>query len=181
MGIKFIEDRKIFHLYTENFSYYMHVNKYNYLIHLYFGEFLDDISKERCSERYMERYAFVEDGKEVMDEDYYFSTIASMFEAASFGKGDKRGAFAIVEGENGIDLTNFLYVSHEITKGIEPDFPLPHPRFTSRDSETLIIILKDEYRDIYLYLYYVISEKYGTLLRYSKIDNLCKTSIKVKN
>ena len=97
MGIKFIEDRKILHLYTKEFSYYIHINKYNYLIHLYFGGYLDDISKERCSERYMERYAMYDGEKEVCDEDYYFSSIASMMEAASFGKADKRGSFAIVE------------------------------------------------------------------------------------
>ena len=180
MGIKFIKDRKIIHLYTKNFSYYMHINKYNYLIHLYFGSYLDDISKERCSERYMERYAFMENDAEVLDEDYYFSSIASMMEVASFGKGDKRGAYSIIEGENGIDLTNFLYVSHAITNGISDDFNLPCPRFNKSETETLIITLKDENRDIYLYLYYVISDKYGTLLRYSKIENRCKTSIKIK-
>ena len=57
MGIVYKKDRRIFHLFTENFSYYLHVNKYNHLIHLYFGGKMDDISKERCSERYMERYA----------------------------------------------------------------------------------------------------------------------------
>lgn len=179
MGIEFIKDRKIIHLSTKTFSYYMHINKYNYLVHLYFGEPMDDISKERCSERYMERYAFVENGKEVMDEDYYFSHIASMMECASFGKGDKRGAYAIVVGESGVDLTNFLYVDHKITKGISSDFPYPHPRFKSNETETLEIILKDENRDIYLYLYYVISDEYHTLLRYSKIKNRCKTPIKV--
>jgi hypothetical protein len=69
MGIKFIEDRKIIHLYTKNFSYYMHINKHNHLIHLYFGGYMDDISKERVSERYMERYAFVEEGKEELYSD----------------------------------------------------------------------------------------------------------------
>ena len=57
MGINYIKDRKIIHLSTKAFSYYIHINKFNHLIHLYFGEPLEDISKERCSERYMERYA----------------------------------------------------------------------------------------------------------------------------
>ena len=141
---------------------------------------MDDISKERVSERYMERYAFVENDKEVMDEDYYFSSIASMMEVASFGKADKRGAYSIIEGDNGIDLTNFLYVKHEVTSGVSDDFPLPCPRFNKSETETLIVTLKDETRDIYLYLYYVISDKYSTLLRYSKVENRCKTPIKIK-
>ena len=71
MGISFEKERKIFHLYTEKYSYYIHVNKLNYLIHLYDGDFLDDISKERVSERYMERYAYLSNDKEICDEDYY--------------------------------------------------------------------------------------------------------------
>ena len=180
MGINYIKDRKIIHLSTKAFSYYIHINKFNHLIHLYFGEPLEDISKERCSERYMERYAMYDGEKEICDEDYYFSSIASMMEVASFGKGDKRGAFSIIEGENGIDLTNFLYIEHEITKGVSDDYPLPHPRFTKSETETLIITLKDETRDIYLYLYYVLDNTFNTLLRYSKVQNRCKTSIKSK-
>ena len=180
MGIVYKKDRRIFHLFTENFSYYLHVNKYNHLIHLYFGGKMEDISKERCSERYMERYAMFDNEQEVCDEDYYFSSIASMMECASFGKGDKRGSYSIIEGENGIDLTNFLYVDHEITNGISEDYPLPCPRFTKSETETLIIKLKDETRDIYLYLYYVLDTKFNTLLRYSKVQNLCKTPIKIK-
>ena len=68
MSIKFEKERKIFHLSTKDYSYYIHVNKLNYLIHLYDGKLIDDISKERASERYMERYAYVSEGKEVVDE-----------------------------------------------------------------------------------------------------------------
>ena len=65
MGINYIKDRKIIHLSTKSFSYYIHINKFNHLIHLYFGEPLEDISKERCSERYMERYAMYDGEKEI--------------------------------------------------------------------------------------------------------------------
>lgn len=171
MPIKFEEKRKIFHLYTSNFSYYMHVNKYNYLIHLYHGNYLSDISKERVSERYMERYAFVDNGKEVQDEDYYFSTFASKFECAPYGKHDKRNPFAVINDKSNIDITNFLYVEHKMYPGVDPHFTMPYPRFTAKECQTLEIILKDEYRDIYLHMYYTISEKYNILVRHSKVVN----------
>ncbi len=181
MSIEFEAKRKIFHLFTNDYSYYIHVNKYNYLIHLYSGAYLSDISKERVSERHMERYAFLNENKEeTQDEDYYFSMIASQFEVAPFGKGDKRNAPFIIEGENNTPITNFLYDSHKIIKGPanKSDFILPHVRFENGDVETLIITLKDEYKDVYLELYYEISDKYGVLVRYSRIIN--KTSEKIK-
>ena len=180
MGISFEKERKIFHLYTEKYSYYIHVNKLNYLIHLYDGDFLDDISKERVSERYMERYAYLSNDKEICDEDYYFSSIASLMECASFGKGDKRGAFAIVEGEDGIDITNFLYVSHKIQKIEEYPLNFPHIRFKNGDADELIITLKDEVRDIFLNLHYIVSEKFNCLVRYSHIINKGKEKIIIK-
>ncbi len=177
MSIKFEKRRKIFHLSTKNYSYYIHVNKHNYLIHLYDGPYLNDISKERVSERYMERYAYVDNGTEVMDEDYYFSMFASKFECAPYGKLDKRNPFAIVNDESNIDITNFLYVSHKIYKGFDKKFKMPHPRFNTDECQTLEILTKDETRDIYLTLYYTISEKYDCMVRHSKIENRTKTDI----
>lgn len=172
MGVQFIKDRDIFHLYTENYSYYIHINKFKYLIHLYDGKFMSDISKERTSERYMERYAFLNDEyKENQDEDYYFSMIASRFECASYGKADKRNPHTIIEDETGVDITNFLYVSHEIFDGIDESYSLPHFKFRKKDAQTLKITLKDEIREVYLDLFYIIAPKYDSLVRYSRITN----------
>ncbi len=183
MGVTFEKKRKIFHIFTKNFSYYIHVNKYNYLIHLYSGKYLSDISKERVSERYSERYAFLNDErKETMDEDYYFSFVASQFEVAPFGKGDKRNSPFIIEGKDNIPITNFLYKSYKIVKGLtnKDKFPLPYVKFKDNELITLVITLKDEYKDVYLELYYEISEKFDTLVRYSRIINKSNEDIRVK-
>lgn len=182
MGIKYFKKRKIFHLYSKNFSYYIGINKLGYLIHLYSGNYLDDIGIERTNERYMERYGFLDSdlNKEVQDEDYYFSIIASQFECASFGKGDKRNYFARFKREDGIDITNFIFKDYKLIKG--PVFPtgLPHPRFNDNEACTLIVVLKDEFSDVILELYYVISEKYEVLARFSKIYNNSKEKIVLK-
>lgn len=181
MGISFDKKIKVFHLYTKEFSYYMEVNPLNYLIHLYHGKYLSDIGIERMNERYSERYAFlnVETGKEVMDEDYYFSPLVSRFECASNGKSDKRNPFAVIE-KNGVDITNFLYESHEILHELPSDYPYPHVRFKNDEIEILKINLKDEYRNIYLESYYVLSEKYNSLVRFSKLINKEKDTVRVK-
>lgn len=182
MGIKYFKKRKIFHLYSKSFSYYIGINKLGYLIHLYSGNYLDDIGIERTNERYMERYSFLDSNlnKEIQDEDYYFSIIASQFECASFGKGDKRNYFARFEREDGIDITNFIFKDYKLVKG--PVFPtdLPHPRFKDNEASTLIVVLKDEFSDVILELYYVISEKYEVLARFSKIYNNSNEKIVLK-
>lgn len=179
MAISFEKERKIFHLSTKTYSYYIHVNALNYVVHLYDGEYLDDISKERVSERFMERYGFVENGKEVCDENYYYSSIASLMECASYGKGDVRGAFAIIDDDSGIDITNFKYESHRINKKCE-DYTLPHPRFEKFNGEELVLVLKDEVKNVYLEMHYIISEKYNCLLRYSKLINKENKEIIIK-
>lgn len=181
MSITFDKKLKVFHLSTKDFSYYMLINPLNYLIHLYSGKYLSDIGIERMNERYSERYSYLntETGKEVMDEDYYFSPLVSRFECASNGKSDKRNPFAVIE-KDGIDITNFLYVSHEILKNIPEDYPYPHVKFKDNEVEVLKITLKDEYREIYLDSYYVLSEKYSSLVRFVKLTNKEKESVRVK-
>ena len=162
MGISFNKKKRIFHLYTKEFSYYIYINELGYLIHLYSGEYLDDLNVERINERYMERFSYYDNelNKEICNEDYYFSMLASQFECAPFGKGDKRNYYSRIIKEDGIDITNFLYVSHKLIKGPVFNKSLPHIRFLDNEATTLLITLKEENSDTYLELYYVISEKF---------------------
>ena len=65
--IKFDAKRKIFHLSNDNYSYYFSINKLGYLIHLYSGKKLNDITLERVNERYIERYAYLKQNLEICD------------------------------------------------------------------------------------------------------------------
>ncbi len=181
MGISFNKKKRIFHLYTKEFSYYIYINELGYLIHLYSGEYLDDLNVERINERYMERFSYYDNelNKEICNEDYYFSMLASQFECAPFGKGDKRNYYSRILKEDGIDITNFLYVSHKLIKGPVFNKSLPYIRFLDNEATTLLITLKEENSDTYLELYYVISEKYSVLARFSKIINKNKENIKI--
>ena len=115
--IKFDEKRKLFSLYNKEFSYYFYINKLGYLIHLYSGEYLSDLDVERLTERYSERYAYLDNDKEICDESYYFSLQASNFECSGFNTADKRGNFAIIKNSDNSLLTDFTYVKHEIDHG----------------------------------------------------------------
>lgn len=170
--INFDSKRRLFHLYNDNFSYYFYINKLGYLIHLYSGKFLYDIDIERLTERYAERYAYLEGDKEVCDESYYFSLQGANFECATFNTADKRGAFAIVKNTDESLLTDFRYVSHKIIIGKEPIEFLPHAKIkNSKEVETLVITLKDIRSEVYLVLYYSIFKNLNILIRNSKIIN----------
>ena len=176
--IKFDEKRRVFNLSNDSFSYIFHINKLNYLIHLYAGAKLNDFGIERMNERYIERYAYLENGKEVCDESYYFSEQGSLFECASNLKGDKRGAFAIIRHKDGSRITNFKYFSHKIIKGKESPVGLPHFRIKNNsEAETLVVTLKDEFDEIYLDLFYTLFSTKDALVRFSRLRNKTGSSI----
>ena len=176
--ISFDSRRKIFNLSNEEYSYYLHVNKLGYLIHLYSGERLDDITLERVNERYIERYAYFDGQKEVCDESYYFSGQGSLFECGANLTSDLRGAYAIIEHTDKSKLTDFRYYSHEIINGKVNPEGLPHFKIHSNsEAETLIITLKDVKEEIYLNLYYTIFKKKAALVRFSKLFNRTDKSI----
>ena len=124
--IKFDAKRKIFHLSNDNYSYYFSINKLGYLIHLYSGKKLNDVTLERVNERYIERYAYLKQNLEICDEDYYFSEQGGLFECGSYLKSDCRPPFAIIKHADGSEITNFKYHSHYISSFKVPPSDLPH-------------------------------------------------------
>ena len=178
--INFDANRQIFKLTNKSFSYYFTINKLGYLIHLYSGKYLSDIALERVNERYIERYAYL-DQKEVCDESYYFSEQGSLFECGSYLKSDKRDPFVIIKHHDGSSVTSFKYYSHRIYKNkVNPD-GLPHFKVEkSGEAETLTVVLKDEKDDIFLELYYTIFKDYDCLIRFSKLINKSKSNIVLK-
>ena len=179
--IKFDAKRKIFHLSNDNYSYYFSINKLGYLIHLYSGKKLNDITLERVNERYIERYAYLKQNLEICDEDYYFSEQGGLFECGSYLKSDCRPPFAIIKHADGSEITNFKYHSHYISSFKVSPSDLPHFKVSKKDdAETLVVTLKDETDDIFLTLYYTIFKNLNVLVRFSQIKNLSKHEIKIK-
>ena len=178
--IKFDAKRKIFELSNKEYSYYFSINKLGYLIHLYSGKKLNDITLERVNERYIERYAYLENNKEVCDESYYFSEQGCLFECGSYLKSDARRPFAIIKHSNGSEITSFKYYSHQILSLKVSPKDLPHFRVSSSDAETLLVTLKDEADEIYLDLYYTIFKDLNVIVRFSKLKNLSTKEIKLK-
>lgn len=170
--IEFDAKRKIFHLHNDNFSYYFCINKLGYLIHLYSGKYIKDIDIERLTERYAERFAYLDNNEEVCDESYYFALQASNFECAPHLTGDKRGSAFIIKNKDGSTLTDFRYFSHKIIEGKEPLKNLPHARIEDdKNVETLMVTLKDIRSNVYVTLFYSIFDSINVLLRNCRVFN----------
>lgn len=170
--IEFDSKRKIFHLHNDEFSYFFSINKLGYLIHLYSGKRINEIDIERLTERYAERYAYLDNNEEVCDESYYFALQASNFECAPHLTGDKRGAPIIIKNVDKSTLTDFRYYSHEIIYGKNEIENLPHARIEkAKNVETLIVTCKDIRSEVYIKLYYSIFDDLNVLLRNCEVFN----------
>ncbi len=157
--IKYDEKNKIFHLTNNSISYYLYLNDAGYLETLYFGQYLseiftsDGIRKAYVDNNATEYFSF-KDQKECTYTDNFKSTYA-LLEMSSHGLNDKRGAPVVLKYNNGSTVTNFKYVNHEIYKGIKPLSNLPHA-LNHDDCETLEILLKEKYHDIFCKFYLTI-------------------------
>ena len=178
--IDFNKKTNIFHLHNKEFSYYIGINPLGILIHLYSGEFLSELYPERVTERYAERFAFLDGDKEVCDESYYYSELSSLHECASNLKADRRGSFITIEHHNNSTITDFRYHSHKIIKGKVNPKGLPHFKASENECETLIITLKDVNEEIYLELNYTLFKNLNVLIRSNKLINKTSNLIKLK-
>lgn len=166
---------KIFHLYNSDISYCIELSEYNDLLHLYYGQRIDNeciyvLKRDRASFSAYE-------GK-----DFRYSLDVLPQEYPMFGAQDMRSPaleFEYADGRN--DMLNLRYKSHEIIKG-KPDIDgLPHI-YENSDGEftTLKITVGDDISGVCVDLYYTISETLPVICRHSEICSK-KTDVYITN
>lgn len=168
MPIIFHEGTKTFHLQNDTISYIMTIFQNGHLGQLYYGKRIHD----------KDDYSYlIETGTRGMasyiyEGDRTFSLEHLKQEYPVYGTTDYRAPAITVIQENGSHISNFEYVSHEITDGKPTLEGLP-ATYTEESSEaqTLRIILKDKVTLVSLELLYTIFEKGGILTRSARILN----------
>lgn len=169
MSIKFDKDKKLFHLFNKNFSYYFYINDANILEHLYFGAFLKNIDINEITNLgdSWGRHYLTKDNKEEVYKSH-FTKDMSYLELGSFGTVDKRPAPIIIKNKNNSYYTDFKFLKFKIYHNLEEkeDFPLV---FSKSKVDRLELTLKEVTRDIYLKLNYVVLDDVNTIIRYVKI------------
>lgn len=161
MPIKYHQTSQEFHLYNDHISYIIKVLRNGQLGQLYFGARVPD----RGDHGYL-----VENGYRPMMsyvyDDYGFSLGNVKQEYPSYGTSDYRMPAVELEQPNGSTVTNFHYVSHQISAGKPTLSGLP-ATYTEDDGEatTLAVTLRDDLTKVEMVLYYTIFTDHDAIAR----------------
>ena len=161
---------------TKSLSYVFHINKANYLVHDYFGAFID-VEGDKTFLGLKEAYA--KGTSTVLDNtlDPNFSADNALSEFSFLAKGDYREPGIILRNKERGYTFDFRYHDYKISsEGFTDLGDLPSLHDISSE---LIVTLKDESLDIYLELHYLISDKHDVIGRFSKVKNLDKDELRV--
>lgn len=151
--IKYKNEKRLFHIYNDNISYYVYLNSDNQLEKIYFGKKLDINNLESLrinpTDNWYHKYFDKHENKELFYEDN-FAPRSALLEIGRHGLDDNRYSPLILKKVNGITATNFYYVSHNIYNGLPKYEGIPYAH--GNCAETIEFLLKDEYSDCYLKL-----------------------------
>ena len=153
MGIIFHEKTQTFHLTNGEISYIMTVLPNGHLGNLYYGKGVRDRSDFSHLLELVQRPMF----QYVYDDDRLFSLESVKQELPVYGTTDYRAPMVEILQSNGSRISDFVYVSHEISKG-KPKLEALPATYTEDDdeAETLIITLKDSLTGIKARMLYTI-------------------------
>lgn len=171
--IKYIEEKRIFHLQTKNTSYIINILPSNHLGNLYYGKSLD-LNQENHS---LQLKHGIEVGSQVIYEknDKTFNLNLAFLEAPTFGKGDFREPMCHIRLSDGSRITDFKYKSHEILRN-KPSFKeMPETRDNS--TETLVVSLVDNTFNLGIDLLYSVYEDEDILVRRAIISNFSNSEV----
>ncbi len=177
MAISINEKDKIFTLHTTKSTYQMKVDKYRNLLHTYFG-----VRAQGTDFSYLivpADHGFSGQPAEAGDERTY-SMDCYPLEYPVHGNGDYR-IKALKAGISGqVPALDLRYHSHKITKGKYGLQGLPAMFEAQEDSaETLEVVLKDLYEEIYVTLLYGVLEKANVITRTAVIYNRGKAPLHI--
>lgn len=173
MAIIFNKQTKVFTLSTNRTSYQMKVLEYGVLSHIYYGQKIGDVDLSYLMMR--SDRGFCGNPYEA-GTDRSFSLDYLPLEYACFGIGDYRTDCIQVLHEDGSNIIDFRYESHEIQKGKYKLQGLPAMDWGEDEGESLIITMKDKVTGIVLKLYYGVLEEKDMLTRAAEVINLTPKS-----
>jgi len=173
--IKF--EQGYFSIETKDLTYAFYVLETKHLEHLYFGA---KITKEDLKQTHIKLTAkagsmidYLEDKKKDIPLDMM------PLEYSSYGKGDFKLAPIMLLMPDKSYVSDFVYESYEIKKGVHHSKELPVGHAKDDEATTLIVTLKDTKFNIYLDLVYTSFYDTNVISRKTIIRNEEKDSIKV--
>lgn len=167
MSIQFDEKDRIFHLTTQNSTYQMKVDKYGFLLHLYYGRRTEQ--KAEYVLQFVDR-GFSGNPYDVGNDTTYSMDILPQ-EFPCRGNGDYRNTCFLVENADGSTGCDLRYVSHEIRTGKYSLCGLPAVYADDRKADTLEIVLKDKVSGAEVVLLYGVLPELDIITRSALVKN----------
>jgi len=174
--IQFLEDKKVFHLQTENTSYIINILPSGHLGSLYYGK---KVATNQDYNNFVLKYN-IEVGSQVIynEKDKTFNLNTAFLELPTFGKGDFREPMCHFRFFDGSRITDFHFESFEILKN-KPSFPeMPEARDSS--TETLRITLIDSTFNIKAILLYSLFFEEDIITRRAIYENCSQEDLTIE-
>ena len=150
MGIIYCEKDRIFTLQTKNTTYQMQVDRYGFLLHLYYGKKTDG-----CMDYLLTYYDRGFSGNPYdagEDRTYSMDTLPQEFPC--YGNGDFRSTAFAVENTDGSMSCDLRYKSHKIFDGKYNLEGLPAVYASEEEAQTLEILMEDPVTGVKVVLLY---------------------------
>lgn len=173
--IYFNEIDKIFTIQTENSTYQIKIDKYNFLSHIYYGNKICEGSMDYL----------VKDGSIVFSvnpaesEDRNFSLEILPQEYSSCGIGDYRISSINLTDGNGARVFSPKFIGYEIKNGVKEIDGMPHIYEDGDNPKTLEIHLKDFISNLELTLNYTVIYNKDIIAKSVTFKNSSKDNIKL--
>ncbi len=165
MAIGFYKGKKVFKLDTKQTSYIFCVSDNDFIEHLYYGKYINDVDVKSISNRQI--YSF---GAKEQEGARDFSIGTVLHELSIASSGDLRTPSVIIDF-NGESVSNrFRYKSHTIYKGRKGITGMPYSR-NNGECDTLEIVLKNDSDTVRIILYYTVYEKEDVICRHIELIN----------
>lgn len=167
MAIYYEEQEQIFTLETINSTYQMKVDRFGFLLHLYYGKRVSG-SMEYLLTYYDRGFS---GNPAAVGNDRTYSMDALPQEYPAMGTGDYRSSAVVIRNADGSACCDLRYVSHEIRQGKYGLQGLPAVYAGEEEAETLTLLLEDKVSGVQVQLLYGVLEKEDIITRSVRIVN----------
>ena len=173
MGIIYCEKDRTFTLQTKNTTYQMQVDRYGFLLHLYYGK-----KAEGCMDYLLTHYDRGFSGNPYdagEDRTYSMDTLPQEFPC--YGNGDFRSTAFVVENADGSMSCDLRYKSHTILNGKYNLEGLPAVYASNEEAQTLEILMEDQVTGVKVILLYGVLSELDVITRSVCVKNGSKGKI----
>ena len=167
MGIIYCEKDRTFTLQTKNTTYQMQVDRYGFLLHLYYGKKTDG-----CMDYLLTYYDRGFSGNPYdagEDRTYSMDTLPQEFPC--YGNGDFRSTAFAVENADGSMSCDLRYKSHKIFDGKYNLEGLPAVYASDEEAQTLEILMEDPVTEVKVVLLYGVLPAQDIITRSVSVKN----------